>query len=89
VRAFSRHLLSNSTGLRWPIVEWRLEDRRASLVACSEPPAVNELALERREEALDGGVLIRGAHRPHRSDDPGLAEFAAEREARELVPWSE
>ena len=45
---------------------------------------MNELPLDRREEALRGSVVVRGADRTHRGEDPGVAELPTERERGEL-----
>ena len=47
---------------------------------------MNELSLDRREEALRGSVIVRGADRTHRGEDPGVAELPNQRERGGLRP---
>src|SRR3990172_8845362 len=53
-----------------------LEDRHSRLGLRPEPLAVEQFALQRREEALAQSVVVTVAGRPHRGTDTGfLASF--------------
>lgn len=61
-----------------------VEDLPAELFSLWPGAAVDELLLERREEALGDGVVEAVAARSHRASDPGLAGGLPERERDEL-----
>lgn len=49
-----------------------VEDGSARLHPGAEPLAIEQLALERGEEALAEGVIVRVAHAAHRRADAGV-----------------
>src|SRR3990170_1656691 len=57
-----------------------VEDRKAGLGRRAEAVTVEQLALERREEALAERVVVGVAHTPHGRPDAGLATPAPEGE---------
>src|SRR5438309_10792003 len=61
-----------------------VEDGAARVGLGAEAFAIEQLALERREEALAHGVVVGIAHTPHRRPDAGLATAPAEGERRVL-----
>src|SRR3990172_6919289 len=61
-----------------------LEHDRLRLGRRREPLAVEQLALERREEALRHGIVVRVAHRPHRGPDSRCLAAKPERNRRVL-----
>src|SRR4029450_183760 len=62
-----------------------LEDRGLSLGRAPQPDAVQQLALERREEALAHRVVVAVADRAHRRPHVRLATAAAELDRRVLT----
>src|SRR5438132_5178529 len=62
-----------------------VEDGAARVGLGAEAFAIEQLALERREEALAHGVVVGIAHTAHRRPDAGLASAPAEGERRVLV----
>ena len=67
------------------------EDRHPGFDLCLEPVTVEELALERREEALTHRVIVRVAHAAHRRTHAHLTAALPEGDRRVLPwqPWSE
>src|SRR5437879_13434315 len=61
------------------------EDGEARVGLRAEAVAMEQLALERREEALAHGVVVGIAHTTHRRPDAGLATAPAEGERRVLA----
>src|SRR5438093_6254622 len=61
-----------------------VEDGAARVGLGAEAFAIEQLALERREEALAHGVVVGIAHTAHRRPDAGLATATAEGERRVL-----
>jgi len=61
-----------------------VEHGEACLGRCREPLPVEQLALERGEEALTQGVVVGVAHAAHRRPDAGLATPATEGKRRVL-----
>src|ERR671926_40625 len=55
-----------------------VEDGPAGLLVIPEYRAVDQLALERGEEALTHGVVVAVAHRSHRRPHAGFATAPAE-----------
>src|SRR5207244_10223381 len=62
-----------------------VEDGAARVGLGAEAFAIEQLALERREEALAHGVVVGIAHTAHRRPDAGLATAPAEGERRVLA----
>jgi len=62
-----------------------VEDGEARVGLGAEAFAIEQLALERREEALTHGVVVGVAHTAHRRADAGLATAPAEGERRVLA----
>src|SRR5438309_11887496 len=62
-----------------------VEDRDPRVGRRAEAVAIEQLALERREEALAHGVVVGIAHTAHRRSDAGLATAPAEGERRVLA----
>src|SRR2546426_3750294 len=62
-----------------------VEDGKARLYLGAEPLAIEQLALEGREEALAQGVVVRVADAAHRRPDASLATPLAERDRRVLA----
>src|SRR3989475_12041586 len=62
-----------------------VEDGEARVVLRAEAFAIEQLALERREEALAHGVVVGIAYTAHRRPDASLATAAAEGERRVLA----
>src|SRR5947209_889563 len=62
-----------------------VEHGKASVGLRAEAFASEQLALERREEALAHGVVVGIAHTAHRRSDAGLATAPAEGERRVLA----
>src|SRR6266849_2468441 len=62
-----------------------VEDGEARVGLRVEGVAIEQLALERREEALAHGVVVGIAHTAHRRPDAGLATAPAEGERRVLA----
>src|SRR5712692_7135069 len=62
-----------------------VEDGEARVGLRAEAFAIEQLALERREEALAQGVVVGIAHTAHRRPDASLATAAAEGERRVLA----
>ena len=50
---------------------------------------MNELSLDRREEALRGSVVVRGADRTHEARIPESRSFRPNANEVNCVPWSE
>jgi hypothetical protein len=55
-----------------------VEDLAGELAACRPGTAMDELFLERGEEALGDGVVVAVAHGAHRPGDAGVASGLAE-----------
>ncbi len=62
-----------------------VENREAGLGRRAEPVPVEQLALERREEALAERVVVGVAHAPHRGPSAGLPTAATEGEGGVLA----
>src|SRR2546425_6867315 len=62
-----------------------VEHGKASVGLRAEAFAIEQLALERREEALAHGVVVGIAHTAHRRPEAGLATAPAVGERRELA----
>src|SRR5207302_1943673 len=62
-----------------------VEDGEARVGLRAEAVAIEQLALERREEALAHGVVVGIAHTAHRRPDAGLATAPTEGERRVLA----
>src|SRR5437762_1673732 len=62
-----------------------VEESEARVGLGAEAFAIEQLALERREEALTHGVVVGVAHTAHRRADAGLAAAPAEGERRVLA----
>src|SRR5438552_16012829 len=65
-----------------------VEDGEARVGRRAEAVAIEQLALERREEALAHGVVVGIAHTAHRRSDAGLATAPAEGERRVLAGFN-
>jgi hypothetical protein len=67
-----------------------VEDGQARLPLGTEPVAIEQLALEGREEALTQSVVVRVTDAIHRRPDSGFPTPLAEGDRRVLgQPWSE
>jgi hypothetical protein len=66
-----------------------LEDGHPGLDLASEPRALEQLALERRGEALAHRVVVAVCHRSHRGSHSGLLPAEPEGDRDGLQPWSE
>src|SRR6266487_3135731 len=62
-----------------------VEEGEARVGLGAEAFAIEQLALERREEALTHGVVVGVAHTAHRRANAGLAAAPAEGERRVLA----
>src|SRR5437660_897176 len=62
-----------------------VEEGEARVGLGAEAFAIEQLALERREEALTHGVVVGVAHTTHRRPDAGLTAAPAESERRVLA----
>src|SRR5262245_25231260 len=62
-----------------------VEDGHPRFGLAGEPAAVQQLALEGREEALAEGVVVGVAHGAHRGADSGLMTAEAEGDRRVLA----
>jgi hypothetical protein len=65
------------------------KDRHPSFCLGLEAVAIEQLALERGEEALAHRVVVRVTHTTHRRPDAHLAAALAERDRRVLAALSE
>src|SRR6266508_450631 len=63
-----------------------VEESEARVGLGAEAFAIEQLALERREEALTHSVVVSVAHTAHRRADAGVTTVPAEGERRVLTP---